>query len=216
MQVMTCSLKALVTEHHICCPANLPARPQAEVHSVMSDGGVVLHARSLQFGKLENGTLVRLPASLVPRQKQHVVSLPAPFSCDVVIGVNGWAFLTGSLGLGGSEAGEAGSGRGDSLAIADELAEAIEARKRAAAATPATPPQRRAIAALRRTLLFLAREGRLVTFEAAVTGAAALIDAESAAAAEGGAGGPGGAAGAGAGSSIADPDEVIAEVLRGR
>lgn len=63
---------------------------------MMSDGGVMLHARSIQYGKLENGVLVRLPASLVPRQKQHVASLPAPFECDMALGVNGWVFLTGA------------------------------------------------------------------------------------------------------------------------
>jgi exosome complex component RRP4 len=67
----------------------------AEVHSVLSDGGIQLHARSMQYGKLENGTLVRVGAFLVPRQKQHVLSLPAPLGCDMVLGVNGWIFLTG-------------------------------------------------------------------------------------------------------------------------
>jgi hypothetical protein len=81
----------------------------------------------------------------------------------------------GSLGLNTPD-GETAA-RSDALAIEDELAEAIEARKRAAAAAPAAPAQRRAIAALRRTLQFLARSGALVTFDNVVAGAGAVLEA---------------------------------------
>jgi hypothetical protein len=65
----------------------------------------------------------------------------------------------GSLGLGGDAAAEA-QARSDTLAIEDELAEAIESRKRAAASTPATASQRRSVAALRSAALSFAEEGR--------------------------------------------------------
>ena len=90
----------------------------------MTDGSVILLARSMQYGKLQNGLVVCVPASLVPRQKTHVLSFPAPLHCDVVLGVNGWVFLTGSLGLGS----ETELTKQEGLAIEEELAEAIEAR----------------------------------------------------------------------------------------
>jgi len=78
-------------------------------------------------------------------------------------------FLAGSLGLGDDAA------RSDGLAIEDELAEAIEARKRAAATTPATSKARAAIAALRRVLQYCAREGLSVALENCVLGASTLL-----------------------------------------
>jgi len=85
-------VRSNLSQHKRC-----PSSPmQAEVHSVLSDGSVMLHARSMQYGKLDNGCLVKVPASLVPRQKQHVLSLPEPVACDVVFGVNGWVWLTGA------------------------------------------------------------------------------------------------------------------------
>ena len=161
----------------------------AEVHSLPADGGgVTLHARSLQFGRLSNGILLRAPPALLPRQKAHVVALPPPLAVDVVLGVNGWIWLTGSLGLGGggeaAAAATAGSSGGfssaaarDALAIEDELAEAIEARKRAAAEAPATPAQRRAVAALRSTVFFCCDRGLPITVEALTAGAIALLRA---------------------------------------
>lgn len=50
-------------------------------------------------------------------------------------------------------------------------------RKRAAAAAPAEASQRRAIAAIRKTLQFMAREGVLATLEHCVTGASAVLSA---------------------------------------
>lgn len=158
------AMRAVLAEGDLLC---------AEVHSLGGDGGLTLHARSLQYGRLANGVLVRAPPSAVPRQRAHVVALPPPLGVDVVMGVNGWVWLTGSLGL-GSDAAAAG---GDGLAIADELAEAIEARKAAAAEAPASPAQRRAVAALRAAVLFAAERGLPVTVDAIAAGAAALLAA---------------------------------------
>ena len=72
--------------------------------------------------------------------------------------------------------------RADSLAIEDELAEAIEARKRAAAEAPVTPAQRRAIAALRATILFCCERGLPITVESVSAGATALLRARTQAA----------------------------------
>ena len=163
------AMRAVLAEGDLLC---------AEVHSLGGDGGLTLHARSLQYGRLANGVLVRARPSAVPRQRAHVVALPPPLGVDAVLGVNGWVWLTGSLGL-GSDAGAGGGGAaaGDALAIADELAEAIEARKAAAAEAPATPAQRRAVAALRAAVLFAAERGLPVTVEAAAAAAIALLAA---------------------------------------
>ena len=67
--------------------------------------------------------------------------------------------------------------RADSLANEDELAEAIEARKRAAAEAPVTPEQRHAIAALRATILFCSERGLPITVESVSAGATALLRA---------------------------------------
>lgn len=48
---------------------------QAEVQSLHHDGSVVLHTRSLKYGKLTGGQLVAVPANLVKRQKQHFRTL---------------------------------------------------------------------------------------------------------------------------------------------
>lgn len=61
------------------CP--LPLRSEgdlvtAEVQTVRStDGSVMLHTRSLKYGKLAGGQLVEVPANLIKRQRQHFVTL---------------------------------------------------------------------------------------------------------------------------------------------
>lgn len=65
---------------------------QADVHSYYGDGGMALHARSLKYGKLENGVFLRVPPALVKRLKQHFVTLPC--NVDVILGNNGYIWLT--------------------------------------------------------------------------------------------------------------------------
>lgn len=49
----------------------------AEVQTVQhNDGTLVLHTRSLRYGKLDNGCLVVVPARLIVRRKQHFITLP--------------------------------------------------------------------------------------------------------------------------------------------
>jgi exosome complex component RRP4 len=66
----------------------------AEVQSLYKDGTVILHARDLQYGKLENGQLVQVPASLIKRLKKHFITLPEPCSTDLIIGRNGQIWIT--------------------------------------------------------------------------------------------------------------------------
>jgi exosome complex component RRP4 len=46
-----------------------------EVQQVQRDGTLILHTRSLRYGKLENGVLVTVPPHLVGRRKNHFVTL---------------------------------------------------------------------------------------------------------------------------------------------
>jgi len=70
----------------------------AEVHKVQpSDGSLSLHTRSHRFTKLENGLLVEIPPALVPRRKNHVVSLVND-TIDALWGVNGKIWLQRKMG----------------------------------------------------------------------------------------------------------------------
>ena len=63
----------------------------AEVQQVTQDGTASLHTRSLRYGKLENGCLIQVPASLIPRMKQHFATLILSGSkiIEVLLGKNG-------------------------------------------------------------------------------------------------------------------------------
>lgn len=67
----------------------------AEVHSVMGDGSLSLHARSAKYGLLTNGVLVCVPPGLMRRVKQHFVTLPPHVGCDAILGLNGYIWITG-------------------------------------------------------------------------------------------------------------------------
>ncbi|KAJ2552355.1 Exosome complex component rrp4 [Coemansia sp. RSA 1933] len=64
----------------------------AEVQSYFADGALSLHTRSIQYGKLRNGTLVSVFPQLIPRSRNHFHSLPC--SVDVVLGVNGYIWVS--------------------------------------------------------------------------------------------------------------------------
>lgn len=63
----------------------------AEVQSVYSNGQAALHTRSLRYGKLRNGVLLKVPSGLIVRQKNHSFNLPGNVS--IIIGVNGFIWL---------------------------------------------------------------------------------------------------------------------------
>ncbi|CAK1599546.1 unnamed protein product [Parnassius mnemosyne] len=64
----------------------------AEVQSVFSDGSLSLHTRSLKYGKLVQGTLVKVFPSLIKRRKNHFHNLPCGIS--VIIGNNGYIWIS--------------------------------------------------------------------------------------------------------------------------
>jgi exosome complex component RRP4 len=66
----------------------------AEVHNIQNDGTLVLHTRSLRYGKLENGCLVVVPPVLVERRKHHFVDI---LGMTVLWGTNGYLWIQRSL-----------------------------------------------------------------------------------------------------------------------
>ncbi|KAM3966748.1 exosome complex component Rrp4 [Aphomia sociella] len=64
----------------------------AEVQSVFSDGSLSLHTRSLKYGKLPQGTLMKVFPSLIKRRKNHFHNLPCGVS--VIIGNNGYVWIS--------------------------------------------------------------------------------------------------------------------------
>lgn len=67
----------------------------AEIQSIGADGQVSLHTRSLKYGKLENGQLVTVPASLVKRLPQHYITFH--FGVEMILGRNGMIWITRAL-----------------------------------------------------------------------------------------------------------------------
>mmetsp|Transcript_34806 Transcript_34806/g.80455 ORF Transcript_34806/g.80455 Transcript_34806/m.80455 type:complete len:363 (-) Transcript_34806:223-1311(-) len=65
----------------------------AEVAKTSPGGDVVLHTRSLRYGKLENGTYAHVPSHLIRRRAQHIVTLPPRVGCDVLLGLNGGVWI---------------------------------------------------------------------------------------------------------------------------
>uniref|UniRef100_A0A1I8GFH4 Vacuolar protein sorting-associated protein 54 n=1 Tax=Macrostomum lignano TaxID=282301 RepID=A0A1I8GFH4_9PLAT len=62
----------------------------AEVQSVQADGSLVLHTRNARYGRLGQGTLVRVPPALIKRSKTHFHSLPC--GVTLVLGMNGYCW----------------------------------------------------------------------------------------------------------------------------
>lgn len=63
----------------------------AEVQSILGEGTMSLHTRSLKYGKLRNGRLVVVPPTLVVRLKSHFHSLP--YGVEMIVGLNGYVWI---------------------------------------------------------------------------------------------------------------------------
>eukprot|EP01062_Namystynia_karyoxenos_P030359 TRINITY_DN22696_c0_g1_i1.p1 TRINITY_DN22696_c0_g1~~TRINITY_DN22696_c0_g1_i1.p1 ORF type:complete len:383 (+),score=125.76 TRINITY_DN22696_c0_g1_i1:92-1150(+) len=63
----------------------------AEVQKVGRDGAPSLHTRSARYGKLDQGTLVEVPPTLVRRLRTHFHTFD--FGVSAIIGINGWVWL---------------------------------------------------------------------------------------------------------------------------
>lgn len=117
----------------------------AEIQSIGSDGTISLHTRSLKYGKLENGQVMTVPASLIKRLPQHYISLP--FGVDVIIGRNGQIWITRSV------PDEWKAQDADDLV---PLAETLQALRLRHAQTPLLPDERLKVTFVYNCILFLA------------------------------------------------------------
>lgn len=64
----------------------------AEVQNVHSDGSLSLHTRSLKYGKLAQGILVKVFPSLIKRCKTHFHNLTC--GASVILGNNGFIWIS--------------------------------------------------------------------------------------------------------------------------
>lgn len=88
-------MRQLFAENDVVC---------CEVSSFYKDGGMSVQTRSLKYGKLENGQVVQVPPHLVQRVKHHFVTLRC--GVDLVLGHNGYVWITSSVGKLGGEDGD--------------------------------------------------------------------------------------------------------------
>uniref|UniRef100_A0A1B6MIS7 Uncharacterized protein n=1 Tax=Graphocephala atropunctata TaxID=36148 RepID=A0A1B6MIS7_9HEMI len=63
----------------------------AEVQSIFSDGSLSLHTRSLKYGKLSQGVLVKVFPGLIKRRKTHFHKLPC--GASIILGNNGYIWI---------------------------------------------------------------------------------------------------------------------------
>lgn len=75
----------------------------AEVQSIFSDGSLSLHTRSLKYGKLSQGVLIKVFPSLIKRSKTHFHNLPC--GASIILGNNGFIWICPTInvedGIGG-------------------------------------------------------------------------------------------------------------------
>jgi exosome complex component RRP4 len=128
----------------------------AEIHKVQPDGTVFLHTRSFRYGKLENGCVVTVPPSLVPRRKNHYhTAFLGQF--EVLFGCNGMIWMQRKLQR---DDDQDASGGGQ-----QELHELQEQRRNEHANMPYSPEDRQALARLRNSIECLRLTYCLVTPE---------------------------------------------------
>lgn len=77
------NMRSMFEEHDVIC---------AEVRGFQHDGSLHLQARSLKYGKLENGQLITTSAYLVKRRKQHFHYLEQ-YGVDLILGLNGYIWV---------------------------------------------------------------------------------------------------------------------------
>jgi len=134
----------------------------AEVHNVQNDGTLVLHTRSLRYGKLENGCLAVVPPALMERRKHHFVQL---LGMTVLWGTNGYLWIQRSF----PEEHDTSTG----VALA-EIQEKLKAHH---AATSVLPEERKAIARMRNSMECLRMVHAMVTPESVERVYEASVDA---------------------------------------
>ncbi|XP_072015737.1 exosome complex component RRP4-like [Amphiura filiformis] len=63
----------------------------AEVQTVFQDGALSLHTRSLKYGKLGQGVMIKISPSLIKRCKTHFHNLPC--GASIILGNNGYVWI---------------------------------------------------------------------------------------------------------------------------
>lgn len=128
----------------------------AEVHKLQADGTVFLHTRSFRYGKLENGCVITVPPSLVPRRKNHYFdSFLDRF--EVLFGCNGMIWMQRKLQNTDSTA--------NPLDGNQDLAELQEKRRNEHAQLPYSADERKSLARLRNCIECLRLTHTVVTPE---------------------------------------------------
>ena len=64
----------------------------AEIQSVYNDGSLALHTRSVKYGKLGPGTMMKVSSLLIKRRKNHIHNLPG--GACVILGNNGYVWIS--------------------------------------------------------------------------------------------------------------------------
>jgi len=64
----------------------------AEVQRTYSQGYLGLHTRSMKYGKLGQGVLVKVSCALVKRRKAHFFNLP--IGASIILGCNGYIWIS--------------------------------------------------------------------------------------------------------------------------
>lgn len=119
----------------------------ADIHTFFADGGVSLHARSGQYGRLANGCVVTVPPFLVQRLSAHFVTLPCGVDC--VIGMNGVVWLAEAVPEAELEAALEAEGAGGRASSGVSAGHRLMARRQVAATRGVTAQGRRQVARVR-------------------------------------------------------------------
>lgn len=67
----------------------------AEVQNVYTDGSLSLHTRSLKYGKLSQGVLIKVFPSLIKRRKTHFHNLTC--GASIILGNNGFIWISPTI-----------------------------------------------------------------------------------------------------------------------
>ena len=157
-----------------------------EVQQVQKDGTLILHTRSLRYGKLDNGVLITVPPSLVGRRKNHFVTLKGLSSqnndametdsedgegdVDVYLGLNGGIWIQRTIP---SEWENAIRADQDERA---PLAETLQKLRHRHATTRVSPSMRESIARVRNSIECLRLVHCQITPDSIETVARASLD----------------------------------------
>jgi exosome complex component RRP4 len=146
----------------------------AEIQEVRHDGSLSLHTRSLRYGKLENGQFAAVQPSLVKRMKQHMVSLAGGIGVDVILGTNGYIWITRSMdALGDKDV--------DMLETGGSMETRVEVlmqKRQVHATTPLSVDDRKKVARVFNAIQTLNEQFRLITPDSIMAQYNALLDQE--------------------------------------